>query len=116
MDELTERQKVIRRFIHQFRNAARKECHLFNVRGIAGVKFSEDLKEKISISFHMHHNRVYLTVGTISFEEFPYNERDIKGEDHQNINVISLYDKLDMLVRDGELTEVDFEKLLFSMM
>ena len=109
------REQIIRQFIYQFRRAAKRQCIAYNVRGIAGINFEVDLKEKISISFHMHNSRVYLTVDLITFEEFPYNERDVKGEDHRNINVISLYDKLDMLVRDGELNETDFEKLLFSM-
>lgn len=114
MDE-EKRKEIVRKFIYHFRKASQKICRQYQCRGIAGLQFSEELTNDIELSFHLNHNSVYLRCDGITFLERPYNERDMKGEDHRNINVISLYTKLEMMLRDGKINEIDFEKLLFRL-
>lgn len=112
---MDKRQKIYD-FINKFKELAIQQCINLEVRGLVAIPITDVEGKKLSLSFHMHGNTIYLNWNNITFMEQIYNKGTELGRDHQSIKIMTLYDKLYMLLRDGELSNTDLEKTILQIL
>jgi hypothetical protein len=110
------RHQKVHEFINKFRELAIQRCMAHEVRGLVGIPITDIEGKKLSLSFHMHGHVVYLNLDHTTYMEQVYNKGTELGRDYQNIKIATLYDKLYMLLRDGELNSIDLEKTILQLL